>query len=155
MRQGYMNNRVKFKDIKLRIEESSELDYLRKELRYMKTRTLFVLVASTWLVYLGMSTLIRMDFPYQYEIFFTIPVLLNAILWVFWGLSSYLNAMGLGNPKIEMKDFDVHDSYYLIDLLRYTLHKQQRRNLGIELVAAMQFAIMSAIWALSLLPRAL
>lgn len=138
----------------MRIEESSELDYLRKELRYMKTRTLVVLVASTWLVYLGMSTLTRMDFSYQYGILFTIPVMLNAVLWVFWGLSSYLNAMGLGNPRIEMEEFDERDSYYLIDLLRYTLHKQQKRNLAIELVAAIQFATMSAIWVLSLLPRA-
>ncbi|WP_318505804.1 hypothetical protein [Photobacterium leiognathi] len=137
----------------MRSEESSELDYLRKELRYMKTRTLVVLVASTWLVYLGMSTLARMEFPYQYGAFLTIPVMINAMLWVFWGLSSYLNAMGLGTPRIEMKELDERDRYYLIDILRYTLHKQQRRNLAIELVAAIQFAIMSAIWVLSLFPR--
>lgn len=137
----------------MNIDESTELDHLRKEERYLKTRTLVVLIASTWLVYIGMSTLARFDFPYEYRVFLAVPVMINAVLWVFWGLSSYLNSFGLGIHRMEVDRFDDGHRNYFIDSLRYTLHKQQRRSLVIELFAAMQFAIMSAIWVLSFFPR--
>ncbi|MFT6989627.1 MAG: hypothetical protein ACJASL_001600 [Paraglaciecola sp.] len=137
----------------MNIDQSSELNYLRKELRYIKNKTLVVIIASTWLVYIGMSTLTQFDIPYKYGAVIAIPVLINAMIWVFWGMSSYLNSMGFGIHRMEMDKFDVTDEDYLIDALRYTLHKQQRKSLAIEFFAALQFAIMSAIWVLSLVPR--
>jgi hypothetical protein len=137
----------------LNINESSELNYLRKELRYIKTKTLVVLIASTWLVYIGMSTLARFDVPYQYAALVAIPVMINAMVWAFWGLSSYLSSMGFDIHRKDMSKFDVTDESYLIDALRYTLHRQQKKSLVIELFAALQFSILSAIWVLSLFPR--
>lgn len=128
-----------------------ELESLRREARFASIRTLVILIASTWFLYLGVSTIGRFEFPYQFRMFLTFPVIINAFIWLYWGMTSYLRLVGFF--RISSKSIDDEGYASSVDSIKYSISRQQRRNILIEIACALQLASMSLLWIIALMPQ--
>ncbi len=117
-----------------------KVETIEKEIRYLKTRSLVILIGATWLIYTALSVLVQFQFDYRLKLYAAIPTVLNASVWFFWGKSSYLDL-------ISGKPYKLTEKY---NEALYTVRRLSRNNVIIELLIALQFMILSALWVIAI-----
>lgn len=120
-------------------EMKKKMFELKRELRFIETKMIAIIFASTWLLYIGLTFLFRIELSSQFQIIIVVLPFLNAFVWLFWGFTFLSFSM----------QHDVNDT---IDKLKYTIANKSRLLRIIQFLIAIQFAFLAIIISLAALP---
>jgi len=135
---------------------------LRQDIRHSQWRTVFILLASTFLLFYWFSTLSQMrmeqlrfrgPFPMS-SMWLPVPAIMNLLTWLFWGTEAYLSVIGFTIKPHRAPDAGTLQVREVLDAYQYSgfaLRRQVRRERILAFLVAIQIMFMAVAIAWLLL----